>query len=146
SLPAVEKLAKEYDIKIAIHCHGREDKYFPIPKTVLDAVKGMDPRMGLCMDIGHATRGGADVVEDIATGGSRLFDLHFKDLKSKTDKDSQCEVGEGVLPIVAILKQLKKVGYKGSVNLEYETNAENPLPGAQRSIGYMKGVLAGLVG
>src|ERR1700738_3063425 len=49
---------KEFDIKIAIHNHGPEDKHFPSPKSVLDAVKGMDSRMGLCMDIGHTVRTG----------------------------------------------------------------------------------------
>ncbi len=146
TLPAVEKLAKEFDIKIAIHTHGPEDQNFPTPKVVLDAVKGMDPRMGLCMDVGHSMRGGADVVQEIVNAGPRLLDMHFKDLKNRTDKDSQCEVGDGVMPVVAIFKQLKKSGYRGYVNLEYEINSENPLPGAMRSMGYMKGVLAGMAG
>jgi sugar phosphate isomerase/epimerase len=146
ALPAVERLAKEFDVKIAIHTHGPEDANFPVPKVVLDAVKNMDPRMGLCLDVGHSMRGGADLLQEIANAGPRLFDMHFKDLKNGKEKDSQCEVGEGVMPVVAIFKQLKKVGYRGSVNLEYEINSENPLPGAQRSIGYMKGVLAGLAG
>src|SRR5450755_709445 len=30
-LPRLEKFAKEYDVKIAIHNHGPEDKYFPTP-------------------------------------------------------------------------------------------------------------------
>jgi sugar phosphate isomerase/epimerase len=146
NLGAIEKLAKEYDIKIAIHTHGPEDANFPTPKVVLDAVKGMDPRMGLCIDIGHSTRGGADVVQEIANAGPRLLDMHFKDLKDGKVKDSQCDVGEGVLPVVAIFKQLQKVGYRGSVNLEYEINSDDPLAGMLHSFGYMKGVLAGLAG
>jgi len=146
SLPAIEKLVKEFDIKVAIHPHGPEDKNFPVPKTVLDAVRNMDSRMGMCLDIGHATRGGADLLQEISNAGPRLFDMHMKDLKNTTDKDSQCAVGEGILPIVGIFKQLRKVGYRGSVNLEYEIESENPLPGAQHSIGYMKGVVAGLAG
>ena len=144
TLPVVERLAKEFDIQIAIHTHGPEDPNFPSPKVVLDAVKGMDPRMGLCMDVGHSMRTGADVVQEIVNAGPRLLDLHFKDLRNKTDKDSQCEVGDGVMPVAAIFKQLKKSGYRGCVNLEYEINSENPLPGAMRSIGFMKGVLAGM--
>jgi sugar phosphate isomerase/epimerase len=144
SLPAVEKLAKEFDIRIAIHTHGPEDKNFPTPKVVLDAVKGMDPRMGLCMDVGHSMRGGADIVQEIVNAGPRLLDMHFKDLRNKTDKDSQCEVGDGVMPVAAIFRQLQKSGYQGCVNLEYEINSDNPLPGAMRSIGFMKGVLAGM--
>lgn len=144
SLPAVEKLAQEFDLNVAIHTHGPEDPNFPVPRIVLDAVKNMDPRMGLCLDVGHSLRGGADLIQEIANAGPRLFDLHFKDLKNAHDKDSQCAVGEGVMPVAAIFKQLKKIGYRGSVNLEYEVDSENPLPGARHSIGYMKGVLAGL--
>ena len=146
NLGAVEKLAKEFDIQIAIHTHGPEDKNFPSPKVVLDAVKGMDPRMGLCMDVGHSMRAGADVVHEIVNAGPRLLDLHIKDLKDGQVKESQCDVGDGVVPVVAIFKQLQRIGYRASVNLEYEINADNPLPGMLHSFGYMKGVLAGLAG
>jgi sugar phosphate isomerase/epimerase len=113
---------------------------------VLDAVKGMDPRMGLCMDVGHSMRGGADVVQEAVNAGPRLLDVHFKDLKDGKVKESQCDVGKGVMPVVAIFKQLRKVGYRGSVNLEYEIDSENPLPGMLHSFGYMNGVLAGIAG
>lgn len=144
SLPAVEQLVREFDIKVAIHTHGPEDANFPAPKVVLDAVKNMDPRIGLCMDVGHSMRAGADVVAEIANAGPRLFDIHMKDLKNGRDKNSQCDVGEGVMPVVAIFKQLRKSGYRGNVNLEYEIHEDNPLPGAQHSIGYLKGVAAAL--
>jgi sugar phosphate isomerase/epimerase len=146
NLGAIEKLAIEFDIRIAIHTHGPEDPNFPTPKVVLEAVKGMDPRMGLCMDIGHSTRGGADVVQEIVNAGPRLLDMHFKDLKDGKVKESQCDVGDGVLPVVAIFKQLQKAGYRGSVNLEYEINSDDPLPGMLHSFGYMKGAVAGLAG
>ena len=55
TLPRIEKFVKEYDIRFAIHNHGPEDKIWPSPLTVLDAVKGMDPRMGCCIDVGHTT-------------------------------------------------------------------------------------------
>jgi sugar phosphate isomerase/epimerase len=113
TLPAVERLAREFDIQVAIHTHGPEDPHFPTPQVVLRAVKDMDPRMGLCMDVGHSMRGGADVVEEIANAGPRLLDMHFKDLKNRHDKESQCDVGEGVMPVVAVFQQLRKTGYRG---------------------------------
>ena len=143
NLPLVEKLAKEYDVKIAIHNHGPEDKQFPTPRSVLAAVKNMDPRMGLCIDIGHTARTGEDVVESITAAGPRLFEMHFKDLKEKTAKESQCIVGEGVLPIPAIFRELRKIGYAGVCSLEYEIDEDNPLPGMQQSFAYMRGVVAG---
>jgi sugar phosphate isomerase/epimerase len=146
ALSEVEKLAREFDIKVAIHNHGPEDKHFPTPQSVLEAVKGMDPRCGLCIDVGHSLRAGADVVQSIAEAGPRLLDMHMKDLRSATEKESQCDVGQGVMPVVAIFKELKKMKYSGTVNLEYEINAENPLPGMASSLAYMRGVLAGLAG
>jgi sugar phosphate isomerase/epimerase len=53
-------------------------------------------------------------------------------------------VGDGVLPIVEMFKLLRKMNYQGGVMLEYEIHPDNPLPGMQRSIGYMRGVLAAL--
>ena len=142
-LPRIEKFAKQYDIKVAIHNHGPEDKNFPSPYDVLKAVKGMDPRMGLCMDIGHATRAGADIVQAALDAGPRLLDMHVKDLADGTAKDSQVAVGEGKLPIPALFRALQKINYQGYVNLEYEINAKDPLPGMQVSFAYMRGVIAG---
>jgi sugar phosphate isomerase/epimerase len=145
-LPRVEKFAKQYDIKIAIHNHGPEDQgFFPSPYDVLKAVKGMDPRMGLCIDVGHTVRTGTDVVRAIADAGPRLLDMHAKDLRDLKDKESQCIVGEGRMPIVDIFRQLKGMRYPGYVNLEYEIDADDPLPGMKQSFAYMRGVLAGLV-
>jgi sugar phosphate isomerase/epimerase len=146
ALPEVERLVKEYDIKVAIHTHGPEDSQFPNPQTVLQSVQNLDPRIGVCMDVGHTMRTGVDVVETVGLCGPRLLDMHFKDLKSPRDKDSQCEVGRGVMPTVAIFKQLKKMRYQGSVNLEYEIHSDNPLAGMQESMAYMRGVKAGLAG
>jgi sugar phosphate isomerase/epimerase len=144
NVKVVESLAKEYDIVCAVHNHGPEDKNFPTPQSVLTAVKGMDRRMGLCMDIGHSARTGIDVVKTIAEAGDRLLDMHVKDLSDLSVKESQCDVGDGKMPFPAIFKQLKKMGYKGCVNLEYEINAKDPMMGMQRSYSYMRGVLAGL--
>jgi len=150
NVKVVETLVKEYNIKCAIHNHGPEDKHFPTPQSVLAAVKGLDPRVGLCMDIGHSARAGVDVVKSIADAGSRLLDMHVKDLSTFIQKpgekpgELQVDVGDGVMPFPAIFKQLKKMGYTGCVNLEYEINGKDPLPGMQRSYSYMRGVLAGL--
>jgi sugar phosphate isomerase/epimerase len=150
NIGVIEGLIKEYDIKVAIHNHGPEDKNFPTPESVLEAVKGRDPRFGLCMDIGHSSRTGTDVVKAIAEAGSRLLDMHckdlmqFKDTPEKEAKNSQCDVGDGIMPFPQIFKQLKKMNYQGCVNLEYEINADSPMNGVQRSFSYMRGVLAGL--
>jgi sugar phosphate isomerase/epimerase len=135
---------KEYDIKIAIHNHGPEDKFFPSPFEVLKAIKGMDPRIGLCIDLGHASRANANLVEAIHATGPRLYDLHIKDLTNLSDKNSQVAVGDGELPIREIFKALIDIKYPGFVDLEYEVHGDNPVPGVIASFSYMRGVLTGM--
>ena len=143
-LPRVEKFAKQYDIKIAIHNHGTEDHHFPSPYDVLKYVKGMDPRMGLCIDVGHTVRTGTDVVQAVLDAGPRLHDMHMKDLADMSSRDSQVAGGDGMLPIPGIFRALQTINYPGYVNLEYEINPKDPLPGMQVSFAYMRGVLAGM--
>jgi len=144
TLPRIEGFAKQYDIRVAIHNHGPEDKNFPSPYDALKHVKNMDRRMGLCIDIGHTVRTGTDVVRAIADAGPRLLDMHAKDLRDLTAKGSQCIVGEGAIPIAEIFRQLEAMRFAGYVNLEYEIDADDPLPGMKQSFAYMRGVLAGL--
>lgn len=143
-VPRIEKFVKKYNIKALIHNHGPEDKYFPTPQSVLKAVKNMDPRMGVCIDVGHTTRTGVDLLGSIKEAGPRLLDFHIKDLRDLMDKGSQCQVGDGAMPVAAIFKLLKQMKYTGNVNLEYEILADNPLPGMLASLAYMRGVVAGI--
>ncbi len=143
TLPRVEKFVKEYDIKIAIHNHGPEDKIFPSPLDVLKFVKNMDPRMGCCIDVGHCVRAGTDVIEAIKAAGPRLFNMHMKDLTSFTSKESQVAVGEGKMPVRQIFEALTQINYPGWVDLEYEVHGDDPMPGVTESFAYMRGVLAG---
>jgi len=146
TLPAIEKCCKEFDMKVALHNHGPEDGHFPTPSSVMKAIHNMDSRVGLCLDIGHTSRTGEDFVKAIPAAGARLFDLDLKDLRAADKKESQCDVGDGVLPIVAMFKELKKLKFQYVAHLEYEINENNPVPGMQKSFAYMRGVLAGLRG
>ena len=104
----------------------------------------LDPRIGFCIDVGHAVRANANLVEAIHATGSRLYDVHVKDLANFTSRDSQVAVGEGILPYRDIFQALIDIKYKGFVDLEYEINGNDPMPGVIESFGYMRGVLAGM--
>jgi sugar phosphate isomerase/epimerase len=144
SLPRVEKFVKAYDIRIAIHNHGPEDKLWQSPLDILKLIKNMDPRIGCCIDVGHTARAGTDVVEAIHAVGPRLFNLHMKDLADLKVKESQVAVGEGKMPVRAIFEALIANKYAGFVDLEYEIHADDPMPGVTSSFAYMRGVLAGM--
>jgi len=144
TLPRLERFVKEYDIKIAIHNHGPEDKYFPSPLDALKAVKDLDPRMGVCIDVGHTARTGTDVAEAIQKVGPRLYNVHMKDLAIASSKEIQVAVGDGSLAVERIFAALIAIGYPGYVDLEYEINEDNPMPGMIKSFAYMRGALAAM--
>jgi sugar phosphate isomerase/epimerase len=144
TLTRIEKFVKEYDIRIAIHNHGPEDKLWRSPLDVLKAVKRMDPRIGCCIDVGHAARAGTDVVQAIREAGPRLLNIHMKDLTNFESKESQVAVGDGIMPVRTMFEALIATKYKGFVDLEYEVHPDDPMPGVIGSFAYMRGVLAGL--
>jgi sugar phosphate isomerase/epimerase len=144
TLPRIEKFVKEYDIRFAIHNHGPEDKLWHSPLDVLKAVKGMDSRMGCCIDVGHTVRAGTDVVQAIHEVGARVHNMHMKDLTNFQSKESQVAVGEGMMPVKKIFEALSAIKYKGFVDLEYEIHADDPMPGVSESFAYIRGVIAGM--
>jgi len=144
TLPRLEKFVREYDIRIAIHNHGPEDKLWPSPLDVLKSLKDTDPRIGCCIDVGHTVRAGTDVVKAIHEVGPRLYNVHMKDLTNFQSKESQVAVGEGRMPVREIFTALATIKYKGFVDLEYEIHADDPMPGVISSFAYMRGVLAGM--
>ncbi len=141
-LPYVAKKVKEYDMKFAIHLHGPDIDKFPDADDVWENVKNLDPRMGMCLDIGHDRRNGKDPVADLKKYHSRVFDIHLKDVTGATKLGYSVEVGRGILDIPAFVNMLREVNYTGVVSLEHERNMDNPFMGIAESIGYFRGVVA----
>ena len=137
----VEQKVKEYKIRVAIHNHGPEDKLYPSPVDAYDHIKGMDDRMGLCLDIGHAARAGADIVKVVSDYGPRIFDLHIKDLAVLSREYKPIELGRGVLDIPGLMRALIRIRYTGYCSIEYELDMNDPLPGIAESAGFFRGVL-----
>ncbi|PYV16497.1 MAG: sugar phosphate isomerase/epimerase [Acidobacteria bacterium] len=144
SLAILDRLVKEFDIRLAIHNHGPEDKRFPSPYDVWQAVQKYDARIGLCIDVGHSARARVDPAEAIVKCKARLYDLHLKDLASTEPKAATLEVGRGVLDIKGICRALLSIRYQHQVAFEYEKDGDDPLPGLAESVGYVRGLLAGM--
>lgn len=145
AIPILDRMVKQYDIKLAIHNHGPEDKgFFPSPYDVMRAVENFDKRIGLCIDVGHTARAGVDPAESIIKCQERLYDLHMKDISALGDKNTPIEGGRGILDTKSILAALLKIKYQGLVGFEYEKDGKDPVPGLAESVGYCKGVLVGI--
>jgi len=146
SLPILDRMVKEFDIRLAIHNHGPEDKRFPSPYDVWKAVQKYDARIGLCIDVGHTARAGVDPAEAIVKCKARLYDIHMKDIGNTGPKGPNVEVGRGVLDIKGICKALLDIKYANQVAFEYEKDPDDPLAGLAESVGYVRGILAGMRG
>jgi sugar phosphate isomerase/epimerase len=145
ALDTVERLCKEYNIKVAIHNHPKPSHYWN-PDTVLEAVQGRTPLMGACADTGHWLRSGLDPVECLKQLQGRVITLHFKDLvpdepqaqpnAPETAKQKQSESkamhdvpwGTGVGNVKAQMAELKRQGFHGAFGVEYEYHWDNSLP------------------
>ena len=141
-LGLVNKKVGQYNIKVAIHNHGPQDKIYPTPESAYKKIKELDGRIGLCIDIGHTQRGGVDPSEATEKFADRLLDLHIKDVSTATIEGTTVEMGRGVIDIPKFVRTLLKINYTGIASFEYEKDAKDPLPGVAESVGYMRGVLA----
>ena len=141
-LPYIDEKVKEYDFKYAIHLHGPDmpDKY-PNAADIYENVKNLDPRIGMCLDIGHDARDGKDPIADLKKYKNRVFDIHMKNTTAATKAGKTGEIGRGIIDIPAFVKMLRKVKYTGACSLEYERNMKTPLAGIAESIGYFRGVI-----
>lgn len=139
-LKYVEQKVKETNIRYAIHNHGPEDKLYPNATSVYNHVKDLDPRVGLCFDMGHNRRDNQDSVADLGKYSKRIFDIHLKNVTAATKDGKTCELGRGIIDIPAFVKMLRKVKYAGSCSLEYEKDMKEPLAGIAESVGYFRGV------
>jgi inosose dehydratase len=141
-LPYVDQKVKEYDFKYAIHLHGPDMPLYPDADDVWNHVKDLDPRIGMCLDIGHDTRNGKDPIADLKKYRSRVFDIHIKDVTAPTKQGYSVEIGRGIIDFPAFVRALREVGYTGKCSLEHERNMDNPFIGIAESIGYFRGVIA----
>lgn len=139
ALDAVEKLVKEYDIKVGIHNHPRRanDPSYKIwdPNWVLEMVRDRDPRIGSCADIGHWVRSGLKPVDCLKILKGRVVSSHLKDLG---DKLHDQVFGTGKSDIAGILEFYKENKMDGPISIEYEHNWDSSLPEITQCVNYVK--------
>ena len=102
-LPYVEQKVKTYDFKLAIHNHGPDNPLYPNATDIWNHIKDMDPRMGICIDIGHTTRDGQDPCVDIVRYESRIYDMHVKDVDKASKEGKTVEMGRGIIDIPKVV-------------------------------------------
>lgn len=141
-LDYTEEKVKTYNIRLAVHNHGPEDKLYPGPKNAYDLIKNRDERLGLCLDIGHAARAGEEPSKAVLAYKNRIFDLHIKDISAAEKDGKAIELGRGAIDFKKLVLALQKINYAGVCSLEFEKDMGDPLPGIAESAGFFRGVIS----
>ncbi len=141
AIDTIEKMVKEYDIKVGFHNHPRRidkpnyrmwDPYF-----ILELTKDRDPRIGACADTGHWQTTGFNPLWAVRVLKGRIVSSHLKD-KVEFGKSHDVPYGTGVGQIGDILAELKAQGFEGNISVEYEYNWENSLPEVKQCVDFVR--------
>lgn len=126
ALDAIDKLAGEYKINVALHNHPKGSSRYWDPAYTHEIVSKHSPRIGLCADLGHWVRSGIDPVEALKKYGDRVITFHVKDLSEFGKNDAKDIVwGTGVSKLKEVMAQLKTMKFKGALSIEYEDHPAN---------------------
>jgi len=147
SFDSLDKLCEAFKIAIAIHPHGPAGKALHrwySAQVIMEAVKDHHPLIGTCLDTGHLIRAAQppfnkqlDPAEQVKIMGARNFGMHLKDHDNKRRTD--VVFGKGVLDVVAVLKALREVKFKGHISIEYEANPQNSSPDMKACLEILRG-------
>jgi sugar phosphate isomerase/epimerase len=144
SIDTIEKLVKEYDIRVGFHDHQHQPKNENYkmwdPNYVLSVVKDRDPRIGSCADIGHWVQSGLVPVACLKILHGRIISVHLHEMNEVAPNAHDVPGGTGVSGIPAVLKELKKQKFEGNISIEYEADWTNNVPGVAQTIGFVRGL------
>jgi sugar phosphate isomerase/epimerase len=143
ALDTIEKLVKEYDIKVGFHDHPKQANNPSYrmwdPNYVLSVLKGRDARIGSCADTGHWVRSGLNPVQCLRILKGHIISSHLKDLNEMGLGAHDVPYGAGVSDVPALLKELKSQGFAGNISIEYEYHWENSTPEVGQCVGFVRG-------
>ena len=141
-LGLVDKLATEYQVKVAIHNHPKDDKHPDYanwnPDNVMKMLEGRSKWIGCCADNGHWVRAGLDSVECMRKYKGRLISLHFKDVNKVGADAHDVPYGTGVVNLKAVLTELKDQDFAGVFSIEYEHHMAKNMAAVRQCIDWFK--------
>lgn len=137
-LPLIDKLSKEYDIKVAIHNHPRREDRPDYrnwdPSFIMEMVQSYNPRIGACADTGHWARSNIKPVEALRILKGRIISLHLKDLDKFEPSGVDVPWGTGVCDFEGMLEELKRKDFKGVITIEYENKSGDQVANVKKCI------------
>jgi len=135
SLRRLLEYIKETDIYICLENLNSTAPGFDDLSRIIDAVGS--PKLGICLDTGHANISGVDQVDFIKKGGPLIKALHIADNEGITDQHMM-PFGRGNIQWDKIVPALKEINYSGLFNLEIPGENRCPLEIRMAKLDYIK--------
>jgi sugar phosphate isomerase/epimerase len=142
SIDIIEKLVREYDIKVGFHNHARRsnpDYKLWDPRYVRSLVDNRDPRIGACADIGHWQTSGIKAHDGLKIHEGRIISVHMKDRPALGPDQHDVVFGTGITDIGAVLAELRRQNFDGNIAIEYEYNWDDSVPDVAQCVGFVRG-------
>ncbi len=144
AVPKAVELGNKYDVNLGIHCHGGYS-FGGSPDVVSHLTQLGSPRVGLCLDTAWCMQIGprqGDPVAWVERFKDCLFGLHYKDFTFGRDGMwTDVVAGTGNLDLPALVEKVKEVDFNGMAVIEYEADADAPVPALTECVNAIKKVI-----
>jgi sugar phosphate isomerase/epimerase len=118
-----ERFTRE-GLTFGIHNHWFPQKFaYETVDDVLGGLSGLSPTVGSTLDVGQMAACGQDPVDAVKRLAPYLKVVHLKDVEA-AGAEHNVLLGQGVARIPEVMRQLKKIGFKGLVAVEYEKEGD----------------------
>jgi len=142
SIDVLEKLAKEYDIRVCFHDHPKREKdpSYKIwnPHFVMEVCKDRDPRVGACADTGHWQTSALKPVDCLKVLTGRVHSSHLKDRADFGKGGPDIVYGTGLGQVAEVLAELKSQNFSGNISVEYENKWDDNVPDITKCVEFVK--------
>jgi sugar phosphate isomerase/epimerase len=137
----LEQLAKEYDIRVAIHNHGITSMYGN-PLVVRNVLKHRDPHIGVCMDAGWIASSRMNPSHVFKDYPGRVYDIHLKDKKvtggERGDSAKDTFLGEGDAKLAELIKTLQEAKWDGVLAIETDNDLKDPTEHTEKALEFFQ--------
>ena len=128
-LNSIDRRFTEEGLTFGIHNHWFKQKFaYETVADVLNGLKDLSNTCGATLDVGQMAACGQDPVEAVRKLATHLKVVHLKDVAG-AGAEHNVLFGQGVVNIPAVIHELKSVGFRGLVAIEYEkdTNSDKDM-------------------
>jgi len=130
ALDLIERYCIAYDIKLAIHNHGKDiSPVYWDPKLLLKTIENRSDLIGACGDVGYWTKNGIDPIKAIELLGDRLITIQVHDLNDTSKEGHDVPWGTGINNLSALFSAMAGQNLKPTlIGLEFSYNWGKSMP------------------